>query len=523
MKKITGLLLTVAMLCAMMTFAATPAFAEESTTEETPVTSSEENAETAVFISTAKELQSYINGLPSGAENKIKLPETMTVGEDEAITIKKPCSLTFESNTTFNFVDYKRAFYIESNDVKLLFPNGSTFDGGETYAGQHGRAIYIDGNNCEISGATFEKCQVSDGVRTEAYGGAIFINEDTCQINNCTFIDCSSYNQGGAIAVDSDKNTICNCTFTNCSGGSGGAIAMMQYAENNTVEKCTFKSCTGGDGGAIAMLAEDNTVKDCYFEDCRASCGGGIYIKHDDCKVMNCEFKLCKSSSGDGGALYLGVDVDDTLIQDCTFDTCTAGKSGGAIYTNNFSVRNKIINCIFKYCEAKDVDGGAISIGYDCDDVQITGSEFIWCIAHHDGGAINICQQSDDIKIKSCRFLNCSASNGRGGGIFFAFGDARCKVEDCDFSNCSADGDGDYVLGDNDTLIKNCNPKTDDEDLFDDCTFKFSATGSVLSEGNLWIIVAVAALAIAGVAALFIVKKKKKPALAVGADNTDEE
>ena len=47
--------------------------------------------------------------------------------------------------------------------------------------------------------------------------------------------------------------------------------------------------------------------------------------------------------------------------------------------------------------------------------------------------------------------------------------------------------------------------------------------GSVLSEGNLWIIIAVAVLAIGGVAALIIVKKKKKTSLASGTDNTDEE
>ena len=46
--------------------------------------------------------------------------------------------------------------------------------------------------------------------------------------------------------------------------------------------------------------------------------------------------------------------------------------------------------------------------------------------------------------------------------------------------------------------------------------------GSVLSEGNLWIIIAVAVLAIGGVATLLIVKKKKKPIAANGA-STDEE
>ena len=50
-----------------------------------------------------------------------------------------------------------------------------------------------------------------------------------------------------------------------------------------------------------------------------------------------------------------------------------------------------------------------------------------------------------------------------------------------------------------------------------------TATGSVLSEGNFWIIIAVAVLAIGGVATLFIVKKKKKPATANGASTDDDE
>ena len=47
-------------------------------------------------------------------------------------------------------------------------------------------------------------------------------------------------------------------------------------------------------------------------------------------------------------------------------------------------------------------------------------------------------------------------------------------------------------------------------------------TGSILSEGNIWIIAIIAVVVIAGVAALIIVKKKKKPAHASG-ENKDEE
>ena len=41
--------------------------------------------------------------------------------------------------------------------------------------------------------------------------------------------------------------------------------------------------------------------------------------------------------------------------------------------------------------------------------------------------------------------------------------------------------------------------------------FFYNNAGSVLSEGNIWLIVAVAIVALAGVAALVIVKKKRNP------------
>ena len=50
----------------------------------------------------------------------------------------------------------------------------------------------------------------------------------------------------------------------------------------------------------------------------------------------------------------------------------------------------------------------------------------------------------------------------------------------------------------------------------------FVYSGSVLSEGTWWIIIAVAVLALGGVVTLVIVNKKKKPAVASG-ENTDEE
>lgn len=57
----------------------------------------------------------------------------------------------------------------------------------------------------------------------------------------------------------------------------------------------------------------------------------------------------------------------------------------------------------------------------------------------------------------------------------------------------------------------------------DDISGHETHTGSVLSEGNIWIITAVAFAAVIGLAALFVVKKKKSLVPATGAKNKDDE
>ncbi len=85
-------------------------------------------------------------------------------------------------------------------------------------------------------------------------------------------------------------------------------------------------------------------------------------------------------------------------------------------------------------------------------------------------------------------------------------------------------GNGSYAIGNSKTNHKcsvsySGNAKVE---AYDDKNAWMFA--SVLSEGYIWIVIAVAVVALGGVAALIIVKKKKKkPALAGGADKTDGE
>ena len=76
-------------------------------------------------------------------------------------------------------------------------------------------------------------------------------------------------------------------------------------------------------------------------------------------------------------------------------------------------------------------------------------------------------------------------------------------------------GENNINIGETGTLIKN--------DIYAPGRAQVEGLrATIFSEGNIWIIVAVAVVAVAGVAALVIVKKKKKPAVA-SSENTDEE
>lgn len=195
-----------------------------------------------------------------------------------------------------------------------------------------------------------------------------------------------------------------------------------------------------------------------------------------------------RSNSIYGEAIY--VDGDHCLINGGHFDSC--GKSrdlhagtpgndydGGAIYVDGTDCT--IQNAYFSYCTGKD--GGAICVNqHNC---HVIDCDFVGCYAEDDGGAIYVCYGTYGFVASGCSFNDCS-----------------CKDEDS----------GQYIEGARDAKVYNCNPHWGEKEYYAYCAFVTSnPLGSFVSSGTLWIIVAVAVVAIACVVVI-ITKKNKKVA-----------
>ena len=148
----------------------------------------------------------------------------------------------------------------------------------------------------------------------------------------------------------------------------------------------------------------------------------------------------------------------------------------------------------------------------------------------------------DRCTIKNATFYHCKNKGGKGGGIRITDNDPYCRVEKCFFNGCEAKyGGGIYIDADYATIsectFKDCKSEKEGPDVYDNegestvdtcstnnsewvnpfadvkevlkCTFGPSSIASMLSEGNLWIVLAVAVVAV-GTVGVLIVRKKKK-------------
>ncbi len=543
MKKITSLLLTAVLICTMMTFGVIPAFAEE-----TPET---------VPISSAGELQDFFNNLESGANVRVHMTQTITF--NSCVTIKKPCTVTFEGDNNFVVTNNGRAFLIQSDYVSLIFGSSGTrsvINGNDTEYDNPAHAIYIEGSHNTVTGLKVINCRtVEKGSKIGYEGGAICVVGNNNSINNCIFDNCLSISEGGAIWLKGAYNTVASCHFNNCKTyNAGGAINFSEDSNHSTIFDCVFEKCSaersgGQRGGAVEVYGEDSVIEKCTFTDIKAgSDGGAIFVNNDNCTICKCKFNTC-TSGDDGGAIYFADDVDNCTIEACSFTNCSADDCGGAIEYYEVCDYNNVIDCTFENCTSGD-DGGAIDVSYNSDVFKVKNCKFINCQAEGDGGAVNICQQCDNCRFEYSNFNNCHASDEDGGGIFFSAGASEGRIYRCIFTDCTADDDGHCVYGrEDDTVVEECLPCSESELLYYNCEFEGESPenwdwydwnkyddawwkvlvygpdyyASVLSEGSIWIIIAIAVVAVGGVAALFIVKKKKKPALADGTENTGEE
>ena len=119
------------------------------------------------------------------------------------------------------------------------------------------------------------------------------------------------------------------------------------------------------------------------------------------------------------------------------------------------------------------------------------------------GGAIAVC--GHDCKIENIIFQSNTGINNGGNDLYVYWGD--CKVSSCTFDK-DQEGAAAYITAD--TYFTGCNITKDMcvGDLHQ--VFITNPTASLISEGNLGIIIALSVLALGGIVAVIIVNKKKK-------------
>ena len=151
--------------------------------------------------------------------------------------------------------------------------------------------------------------------------------------------------------IKSDNVTLRNINFDLKGNKISTVNIIVQWLGNNAVvENCNFKDIqlTSPTGGAINWRGQNFKLKKTNFN--------GVGLR-SDYKSENNFFKGVMEYTSSGGALSLSSlaskSLGDVEILNCTFNSCSAGTSGGAIYmppgsdADNFIINNtKFTNCI---------------------------------------------------------------------------------------------------------------------------------------------------------------------------------
>ena len=300
-----------------------------------------------------------------------------------------------------------------------------------------------------ISGSTVVKVYGGvyfGGVSNANLGGAVFqaLNTDFKMTGGNVL--CSSGSAGHAaffMRGNPGEYDFSDVVFAGNRLGTVGSILLWTHAVGE-VERCYFIDSVTGRSEVEAGQPDGNggkftAVRDCYFQGItlkgqNASNQGftgalavennsGIVTEIDNCHFKNCIYTGATTYSPGGSALYIfGHDTREsnilkgyTIVTNCTFETCSSAKNGGAVYASD----SRFVSCSFKDCKAGYL-GGALYCWSehfmsmtDVIDCTFTGNEAL------SGGAILLDSTSNlhnTLYIEGTTF-EYNTSDGAGGAI----------------------------------------------------------------------------------------------------------
>jgi hypothetical protein len=206
-------------------------------------------------------------------------------------------------------------------------------------------------------------------------GGGMLNHRVSPEVENCVFTSNDAGFHGAGMANIHSSASVKNCAFRINSAANNGA-GVYNDDEGGIDGAPTFEQCVFGPGNSCRFGGGmynnwcETMVVDCLFRDNLANHnGGGLYNTSSRATIRSCAFN--ENRAYDGGAVYMnGIAGDDqTILENCLFETNTAYVSGGGIYLLRSSAF--IINCTIAGNGA--IYGGGISCWH-------SDAEFYNCI-----------------------------------------------------------------------------------------------------------------------------------------------
>ena len=315
-----------------------------------------------------------------------------------------------------------------------MYLNFTTFDG--NYA-QFGAAL------CRETNAQKGLGENNIFINNHAYvsGAALgWMGSIGIKIMNYTFINNTADISGGAIYIDSDSHNclVIDSNFENnyvTNVTSGGMNSIYWTAWDGTDMRYQVMSTSDTSLINKTIIGEDTTTYYCGLEDdmaALAGIGGAINCLAENATIINTNFT--GNYARLGGALYVGSDSGNTNITNDIFTSNHAYERGGAI--NLYASAVDVKDSKFYYNLA--VDGAALYVGGIGTKNSIRSSVFEGNNATGYGAGVYWIAQAG--VINQSNFTNNLASYG--GGIFFNGRSANTNLTNSIFKSNNATRNG---------------------------------------------------------------------------------
>ena len=320
-------------------------------------------------------------------EDYEELYGTEWIADDYCMNITS--QITINGNGySISALGYSRIFNITGdnvvlNNLNLLYGNASgKYDDDVNKGG----AIFWAGENGIINASTIAYNNAENGA-------GIYLNVTAlnAKIANSTFIRNNATKNGGAIDCNAPEMNLTNTRFESNYADTGAAL-------------CREESATGGFGNNNTFVSND-----------AVSYGAALaWVKSEKININHYTF-IDNTAGLSGGAIYVGVGSGNCVVNNSYFEgnniTSFTGGHGGAIewYANDGLVLNST------FVNNNAFNGGAIFVGDESREINITDSNFTRNNAYDNGGAINI--EGSKVTLNNTRFNNNTAAID-GGAVY---------------------------------------------------------------------------------------------------------